>query len=106
MGAHSTCRIECVLQVYGASVSPAEIVVVSDFVEGGTLRDLLENRVHRKQLTTRCVYYGFAEMKWRGYRGIGANGENSCIVRGWYTGCPFMGFRIQPRVAATLARLS
>lgn len=41
------------MQVYGASVSPAEIIVVSEFVEGGTLRNLLENRVHRNQLKTR-----------------------------------------------------
>lgn len=40
-------------KVYGASVSPAEVIVVSEFVEGGTLRELLHNRRKHKQLRTR-----------------------------------------------------
>lgn len=37
-------------QVHGAAISPAEIVVVSEFVEGGTLRDLLDKRRERLNL--------------------------------------------------------
>lgn len=40
-------------QVRGAAISPAEIVVVSEFVEGGTLRDLLDKR--RERLNIRCI---------------------------------------------------
>lgn len=41
------------VQVYGASVSAADIILVSEFVEGGTLRDLLENQSRRNELNMR-----------------------------------------------------
>lgn len=47
------CVLTSVGQVHGAAISPAEIVVVSEFVEGGTLRDLLDKR--RERLNIRCI---------------------------------------------------
>jgi len=40
-------------KVHGASVSPAEIIVVSEFVEGGVLRRLLDDPRKLKHLTKR-----------------------------------------------------
>eukprot|EP00903_Cladosiphon_okamuranus_P006604 g6451.t1 len=49
-----------IVKVYGASVSPAEIIVVSEFVEGGVLQSLFNNDRRRKHLTER-VRLGIAK---------------------------------------------
>lgn len=42
-------------KVYGASVSPAEVILVSEFVEGGVLRGVLDNPLKLKHLTQRYM---------------------------------------------------
>ncbi|CAM9964972.1 unnamed protein product [Ectocarpus sp. 12 AP-2014] len=62
-----------IVQAYGASVSPAEIIMVSEFVEGGVLRRLLHNPLKLKDLTQR-VRLGIAKDTALGMRSLYAHG--------------------------------
>ncbi|CAB1118764.1 unnamed protein product [Ectocarpus sp. CCAP 1310/34] len=62
-----------IVQAYGASVSPAEIILVSEFVEGGVLRRLLHNPLKLKDLTQR-VRLGIAKDTALGMRSLYAHG--------------------------------
>ncbi|CBJ30511.1 Zn binding domain-containing protein [Ectocarpus siliculosus] len=62
-----------IVQAYGASVSPAEIIMVSEFVEGGVLRRLLHNPLKLKDLTQR-VRLGIAKDIALGMRSLYAHG--------------------------------
>ncbi|CAM9329340.1 unnamed protein product [Ectocarpus fasciculatus] len=62
-----------IVQAYGASVSPAEIIMVSEFVEGGVLRRVLHNPLKLKDLTPR-VRLGIAKDTALGMRSLYAHG--------------------------------
>eukprot|EP00752_Nemacystus_decipiens_P009411 g8414.t1 len=62
-----------IVKVYGASVSPAEIIVVSEFVEGGVLQSVLHNPRKRKHLTQR-VRLGIAKDTALGMKSLYAHG--------------------------------
>ncbi|CAM9457861.1 unnamed protein product, partial [Hapterophycus canaliculatus] len=63
-----------IVKVYGASVSPAEIIVVSEFVEGGVLRGVLSNPRKLKHLTQRLIRLGIAKDMAAGMRSLYAHG--------------------------------